>query len=233
MTKTEFILEKSGEIIRRDITERAVDVGESIVNSLSANVDRIVKFAFQTRDPSMMVHLRACADANYWTVEMPRIVLRTSFKMDRDHLVPNFSGDGIDMPLFWTPPSSCKLAFMVIEKMRTSSSRWLNFAYLFAINSDNRCYRLPLANIYADCKLCLGEFESTGATSHAVILKALDQFDKSEWNSDLWRQDENGAHTMAMFRFKPEGDNFVQVMPENWTALCQKVATPMCEKVVL
>ncbi len=98
-------------------------------------------------------------------------------------------------------------------------------AWLFAVGPKKGIYRLPLANVYADCSLCLGQYENFGPTHREGIEKTIDQFQKSKWNADLW---EAPDLTQRCFRWKVLDKGFEVMEPDGkWTELSQKISTPV------
>lgn len=159
---------------------------------------------------------------NYVTVEVPHIVLNANFEVVDDLILPKFLGKHVTpaMPLrpIWTPPGDCRLRFLVCADSLTAT-----VCHLVAFDSSSKAYRLPLPNIFEDCKVCMGEYDPTGKNLHQTACISVDQFFGSPWNTDLLDDDRLNS-SRELFRWKPSGDKLDQVYPaEHWTTYCEKV----------
>lgn len=171
-----------------------------------------------------------------FTVQLASLPLRARFVADEANkcIVPAFDSESAPMFLEWTPPPSMRLVLMITMLPNTCS---VHEQYLVAICSRGRFWRLPMTNIYENCRLCTGKYDGHGFSYADAIGKALNQLVASDWQKDL--RDAGGASTMAnsklMFRFKPkETEGFDQLEPhtEDWTSLCVKVGTPIITEFI-
>jgi hypothetical protein len=93
-------------------------------------------------------------------------------------------------------------------------------------------YRLPLPNLHDDGLICTGEFEESYDTGQASVVASLEQFNQSQWNSDLMR---TVAESQKFFRFRPTNETFetLPIEAADWTTLCDKVSTAIMDRVIL
>lgn len=177
-------------------------------------------------------HLKSGRSYQYITVEVPHITLNANFEAVDGLILPKFvKKDAIpSLPLRpqWVPPSGCRVRFLVqITALQVSD------CYLVAFDADGKAFRLPLPNIFEDCKVCMGGFENRAPNIHRLVNQAVDQFFGSPWNTDLL-DDDKLRQCRELFRWKAEGDQLVQQLPtDNWSKLCEKVAPATLDKFTL
>ena len=129
---------------------------------------------------------------------LKEIRMKSSFVLDdsKKFIYPTFSSTGaVKMDLVWTPPEDMKLVLI-------SCTGPCSHSYLVA-GKEKKCYRLPLSNLYNDCRLCLGNnphLPSTGFINKAEAVMKI--FEESEWANDLTP---NLDHTQKIFRFDTDG----------------------------
>lgn len=230
MEKSEIIIQNDGVLIERTIRERELCAEQTVLDALTEPVTRVIRNVFVIADWGT-VHANVAANDTLWSLAIDRIPLNARFRLINDVLVPVFaSPTDLEMPLVWKAPKDLKLIFAISttfeEEEVSVSGNWL-----FACR-DKWMYRLPLPNLHDECSICMGSFESGGATVTECILASIEQFSKSKWNADLMRTTEQ---SQKFFRFKPTNETF-QILPvaaEDWTALCEKVSTTITERIVL
>lgn len=124
-----------------------------------------------------------------------------------------------------------RLAF-VVRTEAEDGEVIINHNYLFACDTRNRAYRLPLPNLFDDCKVCTGEFAHTHPSGATAVAASVEQFRASQWNSDLMPAVERAQQC---FRFQPTHESFatLPVAVPDWTTLCDKVSTAVSERIVL
>lgn len=180
------------------------------------------------------IHMTTRGEQVVFTTQLSVLPLRARFVVDeRDKcLVPAFDSDSTPMFLEWTPPSDMSLYLMVSMSPHTVTP---HEQFLVACCERGRHWRLPMTNIYENCRLCTGEYIADGQSYADAIGKALNQLVASDWQKDL--RSAGGPNTMAnsklMFRFKPrETEGFDQLPPKesDWTKLCVKVGTPLIQE---
>ena len=109
------------------------------------------------------------------------------------------------MPLVWHAPKPVRLAFVVRAQSNDDDNVTVVGNWLLACDADHRGYRLPLPNLYEDCKLCTGQFDASYGSGAECVTASLEQFRKSKWNADLMRTVER---SQKFFRFAPTNETF-------------------------
>ena len=230
MEKTEIILNHDGSFVERLVSERPLNVGQSVLDTLTENVCRRVCNVFHIPNWGA-VHASVGLHDVLWCIALDKIPLHARFKLINQVMVPMFaSGTDIEMPLVWRVPVNVKVVFCVLTKAEDGFVS-VEGNWLFACDSEKRGYRLPLPNLHDDCRICTGQFEGDQETALACVQKSLDQFAVSKWNSDLMRTIEQ---SQKFFRFLPTKDTFEPLpIQGEWTSLCSKVSTALYERVVV
>ena len=230
MEKTEIILNTDGSFIERLVSERTLNVGQSVLDTLTENITRTVRQVFHIPGWGF-AHANVGLHDILWSVPINHIPLHARFKLINQVMVPMFaSGTDIEMPLVWQVPAGIKVVFAVLTKeaddLVSVEGNWL-----FVCDQNNRGYRLPLPNLHDDCRICTGQFEGDQENAFACVQASLEQFSKSKWNSDLMRTIEQ---SQKFFRFQPTQDSFETLPVQGeWTGLCSKVSTALYERVVV
>jgi hypothetical protein len=230
MEKTEIILNHDGSFVERLVSERPLNVGQSVLDTLTENVCRQVRNVFHLPEWGA-VHASVGLHDVLWCIALDKIPLHARFKLINQVMVPMFaSGTDIEMPLVWRVPVNVKVVFCVLTKEEDGFVS-VEGNWLFACDSEKRGYRLPLPNLHDDCRICTGQFEGDQETALMCVQKSLDQFAVSKWNSDLMRTIEQ---SQKFFRFLPTKDTFEPLpIQGEWTGLCSKVSTALYERVVV
>ena len=230
MEKTEIILQTDGSFVERLVSERTLNVGQGVLDTLTENITRPARNVFNIPDWGF-VHASVGRNDTLWSVPINRIPLHARFKLINQVLVPMFaSSTDIEMPLVWSVPAGVKVVFAVLTKQEDDIVS-VEGNWLFACDKDNRGYRLPLPNLHDDCRICTGQFEGDQENAFECVKASLEQFGKSKWNADLMRTIEQ---SQKFFRFKPTKDSF-ETLPiqGEWTGLCNKISTALWERVVV
>lgn len=206
-------------MFRRTVTEDEVAVTPEALVELCSDVKLKVYDAF-TVDGSP-VHLSVMSNLVYATIEIKSLPLKAPYQSDGGILTPDFMNhSGPIMDLAWHVPSDMRLLFMASIEPGKKSAR-ITDQWLFAMDTDERCYRLPLGNLYADARLCNGEFNLNHKTVMAAVEAELAQFKSGQWNSDLSVPKDE---TNALFRFRATSDGFEQLAPlKPWTECSPKI----------
>jgi len=230
MEKTEIILNHDGSFVERLVSERPLNVGQNVLDTLTENVCRQVRNVFHIPEWGA-VHASVGLHDVLWCIALDKIPLHARFKLINQVMVPMFaSGTDIEMPLVWRVPVNVKVVFCVLTKEEDGFVS-VEGNWLFACDQDKRGYRLPLPNLHDDCRICTGQFEGDQETALACVQKSLDQFAVSKWNSDLMRTIEQ---SQKFFRFLPTKETFEPLpIQGEWTSLCSKVSTALYERVVV
>jgi hypothetical protein len=229
MEKTEIILQTDGSFVERLVSERVLDAGQSVLDTLTENITRHIRNVFHIPGWGA-VHANAGLTDTLWSVPIDRIPLHARFRLINQVMVPMFaSGTDIEMPLVWKVPAGVKIVFAVLTKQEDDIVS-VEGNWLFACDQDKRGYRLPLPNLHDDCRICTGAFDGDQETAFECVKASLEQFGKSKWNADLMRTSEQSKQ---FFRFQPTKDSF-ETLPiqGEWTGLCNKISTALWERVV-
>ena len=231
METTEIILRSNGTLAERSIKERDLDADQAVLDALTDEVTRETRNALSLPGWGR-AHASVGLNDTLWTVAINRIPLHARFRLINQVLVPAFaSATDMEMPLVWQAPESLRLAFVVRTESEGDCIR-VGGNWLFACDADQRGYRLPLPNLHDDCLICTGNFQDRYDTASEGVAASLEQFRKSKWNADLMRTIER---SQQFFRFQPTNETFTTLPIEatDWTTLCDKVSTPIMERVVL
>lgn len=164
----------------------------------------------------------------YWTVVKP------PDKRTKAWIAPTFVNNASSFRAspVWCPPKDMRLFIMSHYNMPEGLPRWARSS-LVAVSTDpenKRHYKLPLPNIFANCKLCLGRDIVPLVSAEIIALPLADQMQKSiemftagEWNTDLLNENDP-AVTNAVFRFSAD-DNKTQLdVPTEWPSLLVSVS---------
>ena len=231
--KVEFLIEGDGKIFRRDIVSREIRITNEITTALCKDVSITVKNLMATEKQGMISMRSEMGGSIWWTVMLNHLNLRCPFIMRDGFFVPQLDRD--DEPIItlpWEVPNSMRLVFLAETAFIGSRSRKQGYCYLFAIDENGDYYRLPLGNLYDECRICMGQEEFLSFDHLTTLNMVLEQFSNSEWNADLWTTE---RATQSMFRFVPDGTGFKQAVMAitPWTKLCAKIGHATTEKVVL
>src|ERR1019366_5604427 len=184
MEKTEIILNTDGSFVERLVSERVLDAGQSVLDTLTENITRQVRNVFNIPGWGA-VHASVGQNDTLWSVPIGRIPLHARFKLINQVMVPMFaSGTDIEMPLVWQVPAGVNIVFAVLTKQEDDIVS-VEGNWLFASDQDNRGYRLPLPNLHDDCRICTGQFEGDQENALECVKASLEQFNRSKWNADL------------------------------------------------
>lgn len=227
---TEFVIGQNGKMFRRDVQTMDVVVPESVITPLTENVTRKCLYVAAVTKEQLLANVCITGRGEFWSVPLKQLPLRAPFHLIDGVMVPAF-GSNTDpvMDMKWTPPNGMDIiAGFDCEASGSGTASALvacTQMYLFA-HAARRYYKLPLGNLYDDCRVCTGRRDSVWSGCYAHLLETmLDMFSKSMWNADLWG---NAAECQKLIRFKPHNKGFDQQAPlEAWTNLCKVVSTPI------
>lgn len=225
---------------RWDITKRDLIVEQSITDSLSVGVcrknPRIAKIGGDYGNAGVAI----TGSLEMWSVRVANMKITTHFSLKDGIHTPAFANpEQPIMTMEWKPPMTLILAITVI----LDKTKWAYYGgdhYLVAIDNRGGMWRLPVSNLYEDCKLCHGQQTKLKETSLEVVLHCCDLFPKSQWNADLYAESDRKRFeaTGRMFRWKPLEKGFQQLetLPlsgKDWTSLCQKVSSDKLNQLIL
>lgn len=231
METTEILIRGDGTLLERRVNERILDVGQSVMDGLTEQTRRAMRNVVKLPELGV-AHANIGPKDTLWSVAIDRISLNTKFRLIDGILVPAFGAEtDVQMPLIWHAPTEVRLIFAV-QTASSHDSVKVEGNWLFACDMENRGYRLPLPNMYDDCRICTGNFEQHYRSHHETVVTSLEQFRKSEWNSDLMQ---NLEHAQRFFRFRPTNESFetLPIQADDWTTLCTKVSTSILERIIL
>lgn len=233
--KTQFVIEADGQIFREDINRIAVDPGDALQRAFTTGICTRVRNIMEIPGYGM-AHMVYEADqvTQHWSIPMEKINFRTTFRANENgELYPTFAAANQTVePIIeieWDKAqamsgqeSTMNIRFIALVKA-TGEQWYVVDHYLYAFDGRKTCYRLPIANLYDTCQICMGEYRSTANTALESVQKALAQFRTASWNSDLFY---NESDIQKFIRFKPLEKGF-QTLPikSGWTTSCQKIAT--------
>jgi hypothetical protein len=239
-TKLQFIIAENGTFYREDITRREIVVGDALQRALNANVVSKVHNLLELPSHGAVHLVYTQQDATWnFSVPMETINFRTTFKpivneaKYKDQLYPTFAPkettDTI-MEIEWSrekamvsQDASMRIRFLVQVKEH-NGGYYAHDHYLFAFDGRGVAYRMPIANLFDTCQVCMGTYDSKSTTAIGSVILALRQFRSASWNADLFR---NKDTVWKFIRFKALEKGFeTQSIVGAWTTLCEKVAPP-------
>lgn len=235
--RTEFYAIKDGQFYLVTETHQRLDLPTGtlakIVQESGVKLTKLFDAGLVGGMTSSIVGCSIQAGAANFTVPIDTITIRARFHMGADKMMgPDFAARLVPtsvapMVIDWKTPLNMKL-YLMVSVAPTGSRLYVVNTFLFAMDKDKRVYRLPTSNVYEDCRVCMGDFDSTSDTHVDCISKAVTQFRTSDWNADLAHRGGSTSMEWAMklFRFKPlEPEGFEQQAPtEDWTKLCTKIS---------
>lgn len=210
--KTEYVVVDDGYFERRRIITDRVEVTQAIVDQIGQNSRR--KLGYVSTVDNMPVNLQLGSNRAYWTIRLAKLTLRAPWRLHEGNLVPVFNSttDPV-MAIDWVPPMP--VYFVMSENI---GNHTVEQAWLFA-GAPGNFYRLPLANIFDDGRICMGRDPVPRANNSLDNIRNwLQRFASAQWNADLWHGTDQ---TFVMFRFQPQEARFIQQpVTGDWRTLC-------------
>jgi hypothetical protein len=239
----EILLSDDGRVFRREIVQREVVMDEAAVFAAmkEGQKTKIRDALLVGKMPTglCIVCDKTTTIQTYATIPLKFVRFNTGFRMVGDVVVPVFEKPTSSTPRFnvdWDLDKACagkvRLWFLVKTKSDAGNpNHYIYECYLAATSTSNKTYRIPLSNVYDDCKVCMGDYNTEHPTLQQALDAALEQFLTSPWNADLRKSSEKSD---AFFRFKPENAGF-ETLPVvgQWNNLCERVELPALEFLVL
>lgn len=235
--KTEFVISREGRIFRRTETLDEIDPGNELQKVFTTSVSTTTRNLLELEGHGP-VHLVAQQAENmmHLSVPMNQINFRTTFRAItegkyKDQLYPSFavkSSTETMMEIPWVvadamakQDASMRIKFHVM--CRPHGDGWYAVDhYLYAFDGRGVAYRLPIANLFDTCQVCMGEYNSVHPNLLGCVQKALQQFRTATWNADLFK---NANNVFEFIRFKALPNGFeTQPISVPWTTMCPKVA---------
>lgn len=234
-SKTETLFVVSPQSLERwEIIKTPLDASQHIAARFSDGVIRRVRNVFRENgDPFGQVDMATDDESKvWWTVDVEHLYMNTPFAVKSGILVPNFAGENSpNVQIKWKVPDDMTLLLTLVTERITSAVYSCGEQYLHAFDDNSEAWKLPTSNVYDDCRLCSGDFNSDSSDHFGALQKALHQFKNSKWNRDLMPDgEEERLKTELMFRFKPKNDGFEQLpmqlpLDRTWSCLCKKVSS--------
>lgn len=124
----------------------------------------------------------------------------------------------------WNVPTDMMLLFALVN---------FKTAYLLAFEKQKyQCYKLPMANVYPDGRVCMGNhFDSEIANKRGTIHKldyAIQDFYATDYNHDL-RPDYSKSD--VTFRFEPAGTENFNQLPSPWESGSSVISNSVIDMV--
>ena len=169
-------------------------------------------------------------------VRLRQIKLATYFALDGLQLVPKYArhADHIQATCVWTVPGMMQVYLGTVVQTDVSgalSGKWRGADYvLFATISGTPGYfRLPLANMHGDGRICMGSgYAPVKPSIQEVMQASVDHLDNAQWNTDLAPDATKAAR---LFRFDPATFQSV-APPADLAGCCTRVNNTLMEDLV-
>lgn len=236
-TDTMMVVTKEG-VERWDIAKTMLNVGPGINVRFAEGVIRKLANVATLASPFGSVGMATHGEGEvWWTVEVLALTMNAPFALVNSVLVPVFDAGTTNVKMEWEVPPEMTL-LLSVNTIQDGSEVRVADQYLHAFDLNGMSYRLPVSNIYEDCRLCSGKFDSRARSHFESLDKALKQFVNSPWNADLYRgSDEDHLKTQCMFRFHPTNGGFEQLemtcgAGRNWTHLCTKAVNEVTNNYI-
>lgn len=239
-TKFRFIITDAGAFFREDTTLREIMPGDALQKAFTTNIVSTSRNLLElpSHGPVHMVYEQQQATWHF-SVPMETINFRTTFKpiineaKYKDQLYPTFGAKETKETLLeieWNREKAAssqdallKISLLVQVKM-TGEGYYAHDHYLFAFDGRGVAYRMPIANLFDTCQVCMGVYDSKSTTAVGSVILALRQFRSATWNADLFHSQDT---VWRFIRFKALDKGFeTQPIVGAWTTLCEKVAPP-------
>lgn len=239
--KTQFMITTEGRIFRHYQQIEEIDPGDALQRAFTTNV------VTTTRDLLELpgygpIHLVAQQQENklHFSVPLETINFRTTWKAIaadegyKDQLFPTFADKNSAEPIIeieWNradamlkQDATMRIRFHII--VQPDSGGWAAVDhYLYAFDGRGVAWRLPIANLFNTCQVCMGTYSSQSPTALGAVHKALAQFRTAPWNADLFY---NANDVWKFIRFKALDKGFnTQPIVGPWTTMCNKVSTTL------
>lgn len=206
-------------------------VQQALLRDCTILVENALDFTAPTNGAFGPANLRCGSAATVikWIVIVRSINLETNFVIRDGIHFPTFNpGLGELMTLTWRPPPTMDLRLAVDVVKDADGAFFTDTQYLCAFNAKKEAFRLPVGNLYTDCKLCHGMRSKHWETQEQAVLAALKHFQSSPWNSDLYSESRE-KETKRLFGWTPNENGFTQIelqVPDEWMECCEKVVHP-------
>lgn len=227
-------------MFRVEVVTEEIDFKAAMLENLAAKVPKNQRAVFDVGETRF--NLITGAETIAWAV-LPELPLHTHFEVGPDKILrPLFASSSDSEDALSDHPKinarwrcdrfNIRLVFAVrmtaVEGYYQIPSR--DGCYLFAFSgNDRKCYLLPLPNLYDHGALCMGSFNGTMLAIAGCVKAALEQLEKSQWNTDLLDATKT-KKCQDMFQFRVTDDSLDTVFPDDadkWKAALNTIATPI------
>lgn len=247
----EFVIKGDGRVYKRPVAmtvegEAEIDLAGPLLQNAQLSIQRRTWNAFNS--PAGPVHVCTTDDNGgaFLSVTLASLILRCTIEVSEGIAVPTFQKEGSTVELQWNPPADCQLVYVLYCPPDNGAPKnpkriWAaSVSHLFAFHRARpECFRLPLPNLFADCRICTGTGDYAGKTMQDLFLVALDNFQQAQWNSDLLDGDNRQGiaprreEMKTLFRFRPTGSGFEPLPSETpWMKLSDKVGLEILSSVM-
>jgi hypothetical protein len=228
-TRSEFVIESSGNITRRDIAETHIAIADELISSLTDK--QIIKVKGIMDIPGYgIVDMSMQGNTFYYSMPIKKLTVRTDYKMLDGIFVPSLGERGQTLTMTW------KLLDRMTGKLMVSMNKDENCVVIHKMwmpiyDDKGRIYRIPIPNLYGDTEVCHGNQHLVSESHQRLLLESIKVFENSEWNTDLIEA--RSAQIQSFFKFKPTNEGFDQIPPAGkWEEYCQKVAPKITDYLV-
>lgn len=222
--KTEILILPDGKIIQRSIIETEKNIGHDVIERFSSGVVRSFPNVFSVEGRPVEAFIEE-GENGYFSTRVTKIPLKAPFKIEEGILYPKFSATNEPVfPMEWITPDEMWLQ-LIVKCYTRERKTFIHTIWLIALDKENRAYRLPLANLFEDGRICIGDILNERVSAQDAVSAVWEQIKNSVWNGDL---DMNPDEAKSMFRFKALADGFEQLPPlSHWKELCRVIAPPI------
>jgi len=237
--ETEKLIVLSGSKSQRwDIIKTDINIEDDIKAEIAADVTAIISSVVDASfiSDGYFGHAAVRCDQHgdsFWTVRVTKMAINAPFESVGDAMCPKFADkDAPCLSVDWTPPLNMKLTLV----MNITGCYHISNQWLVARDPSLRMWKLPISNLYEDCRLCPGSASTSADTAMGSLKMGLTQFIKSQWNSDLYDPSNESlmSGTRNLFRFKPLNDGFEQLpIIGDWENSCVKIGNTALEESIV
>ena len=227
--KVLFVINEKSEMERWDISRRKISINQAMIDSLTANMVRrqvgILPMSVVEKDNPGTIGIAIGTNSHFVArMELRKLPMQAPFLVEGTSMYPVFDGVYPIMKMDWIIPKNM-LVYLAVSCTGTMDCI---DQFLVACDSAKRMWRLPISNLYADCRLCPGRFDGHGRDLIELLNKVWVQFYNGSWNSDLFGDSSFARRNSSktLFSYKIDNEKIEQTnTPENWHELCEKVST--------
>lgn len=227
--KVLFVITDKSEMERWDITRSKININNAMIEGLTANLVRtapdILPMTLIEKDLPGGIGIALGPKGMFVArMQLAKLPMHAPFLVEGPSMSPVFDGQYPYMKQEWLVPENMRLYLAV---MCSPTMDCLD-QFLVAIDAERRTWRLPVSNLYAECRLCAGRFDCHGKDLVDLLKKVWTQFNSSMWNSDLFGDSSptRRSSSKLLFAYDISNEKITQrTPPKKWQDLCEKAAT--------